>query len=73
MLYDPDDGDSTFLRNARKITTSYGVTPQKTVLFSPSIIYREEKEVLDVQEGEETPMPEEEDNLCHEENMWGCW
>jgi hypothetical protein len=52
MLFDRDDEDSTHLRNAGKITTLYGITSQKIVLFSPTIIYREEKEGLDVRERE---------------------
>jgi hypothetical protein len=71
MFFDPANEDSTFLRNADKITTFYGITSQNIVLFSPYItsIYREENEILDVQEREENPMPEEEDKLCHEEKM----
>jgi hypothetical protein len=50
LLFEPDNEDSVFLQNAGKITTFYGITSQKIAPFSPSIIYREEKEVLDVQE-----------------------
>jgi hypothetical protein len=72
MFFDPDDEVSMFPRNAGIMTTLYGITSQNIVHFSP-ITYRAEKEILNAQEREKNSMPEEENNPCHEEKLWGCW